>query len=1641
MSNDPHKSAPFSAHTLDKLDLPKRTGNFSTEITPGSAVSRPPPPSFSSFPDIAIPKFSAAPPTVTSAGSGSTVSAAPPFAIPSFSSFPIDTRPPPSPPVPAATAPVKERKNKKDKRESRSNDRRRDEEREKGQESGRKGQSKDDKRHDDDRISTHRKEKRKSRSSSREDHRRSHKDDRRFRDAERDSERDKTRDRDRDRNREGHRDKDRHSYRDKEKGKEKDRDRDRDKDRTYSDHHRDDDRSSRKSARESSRERYSSSRSLSTRTTSTQRERSPDRKKARVIPEGEQQNIGWKQRRDRDIKEEQDRKPSPNVAAGFVSDARRATINAGKAMGSNNNNNKHKPGEWVFDVTGDQEIFRYGLNPYIVPLYSRAGAGRVMGLSNSLRIDYEKTRAIGNRGLVMRQGGMGAKSTRYSDPNATWRDQSQEFKRITRANAEELASKLNLEQEDPSFISLDIRLGSKKRRSLEDSGDEDDDDNEYDRRAGGSSNPRKTANYRDIHGKSVYKDEDEDLLQTTNDQEEEGAESALDVLMRRRMMLDGDLRKAPKQPEKWLEFVAVEDAIDLVTNRRSASSVAAHSGSHAEIRLSILERALQSNPTNEYLLLEYMDTCRLCWVPAKVLTKWDELLQSDRILTAWPGLWIEYLDFRQRHFLSFSVKNFIRVLQDALDRLGQLANSTRKTLQRVSDKAELKCHLVKVELVMVHVLSRAWTFLKQAGYIERAQGSLQGQVEFLFNMPSSLLSESWQIQIRSLEEFWDSELPRFGEKGAKGWAHYVTEDDEVEMEYLLQQVGLPSKASNIDEMLKSFANNEVDRYVYTQWAKTEKELNTRCWFPIRTTEDIPEQMEDDTFGVVLFDDIRPFIIQLHTPEARLQLIDCIFNFLGLPMNTFAGSNGFRSSSSSPATTAGSGATSVKKATLTSVYNPFFHDGLLLNFGMDSQQVAFSSNAGLKRFFPEFESKKKSIERVLKELAREEQFLEPVEQDWSCVWSLPLHNFPQGIDTIFGQPYHPSGLKLSSSPYPWATVSTHEETQQSNKLFIRNTFEQFIQVTPLDKAHRQSLSIYHLMYEGLETLSGSKAQKLAKKYLSGDRMDLVLWNGLAQAEKSQGRIPESRKVYSTALSMYPSFQIEHQTRAPLIHRYYAQLEWEQGRPRAALLVLMALADKAPLNLPADDKEDASMPSPTRLLICRQKYAEEVARLNLVRQSIQTTDASTTTPTGSKWIESALDWIVCYAWFEYLSAGPGVGVAPAIKVFENAIQELDFRNPDAEIVVTAAVSTAVGRKDQSKGGSKIYSSALLTSLSDDLGLDSLTAKGPPTKKKICTGPEVELVWIEMAKLVYFHSLQASQQRKSGSVGDSAAGGFQPRDLRRVVRDGLVRFPNCSILLSLFFWTEAQQRYHGRVRTWVQEQVSRRPGGSRSNSDGASTSEPSSSSLATSIPASKAPLWTLGVFYELWHQEPYNPHAVRSLLESALDSSQTTTFSSSPNLWMIYIELELRESARKREAASSSALMIQKGHKDGRGSSRESRGSSSRSHGNKSKSVLPSSSSSSSMFTDQDLETSPKVKQLLMRALNDCPWYKDLYLLAFEPRMKALFSLNELDQLYQTILEKEIRVRVEIPDRLSSSEVPKEGAPASNDSDDDDVRKESD
>ncbi|KAF9962992.1 hypothetical protein BGZ70_007734 [Mortierella alpina] len=1144
---------------------------------------------------------------------------------------------------------------------------------------------------------------------------------------------------------------------------------------------------------------------------------------------------------------------------------------------------KDKIGQWVIDVEGDKEFHRYGgINPLTIPRYSRTGAGRVLGLPSHMRIDYEKTRANGGREIFMTEGGRRSKPPRYSDPSATWRDGSRDIKRITKAKAEELARALQHKHENSSYISLDVRDGTTDRSSP--SGVQDQDESEADY----NLESKKKIDYRDIHGMTVHKDADEDLLQTTDEQEIEGAESTLNALMRRRTMLDGELRKDPKQPEKWLEFIAVEDEIDIVTSKRSSASVAAHSTGHYEIRLSIFDRALQFNPLDERLLLAYMDTCRQCWEPAKVLTKWDELLQSTVMLTSWPGLWIEYLNYRQRHFLSFTVKSFITVLQDALTRLAQLARLTWMAMQKSSENTELQVQLVKIECVMVHVIARNWMFLKQAGYGERAQGVLQGQVEFLFNMPKSLLSEAWEIQIGSLGEFWDSELPRFGEKDAKGWSHYVTEDDEVAMESQLEHIKLPPRDAPNDELLKAFADNDMDRYQYIRWAKLEKELNRACWFPVRTTDDLPDQLEDDPYGIVLFEDIQPFIVPLYSAEARQQFVDSLMTFLGLPVNSIAGSNGIHAVARSSAS---------KATTIPPAYNPYFHDGLLLNLGMDFE-LNLDDNPGLRRFFPKAETGQDQVQRVLKEMERERDLLESEGRDWSCVWNHPLRLFPHSPDTVFG-----------------GTATENLDLQG-------------------DADQKHSAAAY------------------------GGRATFY--------EPPQGtlRIPlDARKVYLAALSMYPTFPLDKQSRAPLLHRYYAQLEWEQGRKGVALAVLTALAEGPSADITGDEQEDLDIPTATRLIKARKFLSQKVAQLNLGRPMIQ---QANTGSLGSQWFEPALDWIVCFAWFEYLSASAETGVIAAAKVFEDAIQEMDFRNPDTEIEVTVEDSPAGSLKQNAAAGS------LFASLSLDFKQEN-----SKRKKRICTGPEAEMLWIQLAKMVYLHSLEGTLSKRAGrQTVDSGAtggkgGGFQPRDLRRVVRSGLNRFPNCSILQSLFFWTEAQQRLHGRVRTWVNEQVQRGYG-----------------KQGGGIVTSKEPLWMFGLFYELWNQEPYSTDVVRSLLENALESSSSTSFNSSPALWLIYIELELRDGARRRGLQSSRA----------RGSSGKDK--------NSLKAILGASA-------EAGLESNPKVKQLIMRSINDCPWCKDLYLLAFESRMRHLFTIEELDQLYQTMLEKGIRVRNDLPE----------------------------
>eukprot|EP00842_Homolaphlyctis_polyrhiza_P001995 jgi/Hompol1/2797/HPOL_006163-RA len=52
----------------------------------------------------------------------------------------------------------------------------------------------------------------------------------------------------------------------------------------------------------------------------------------------------------------------------------------------------------------------------------------------------------------------------------------------------------------------------------------------------------------------------------------------------------------------------------------------------------------------------------------------------------------------------------------------------------------------------------------------------------------------------------------------------------------------------------------------------------------------------------------------------------------------------------------------------------------------------------------------------------------------------------------------------------------------------------------------------------------------------------------------------------------------------------------------------------------------------------------------------------------------------------------------------------------------------------------------------------------------------------------------------------------------------------------------------------------------------------------------------------------------------------------------------------------------------------------------------------------------KSLFYRAISECPWAKDLYLLAFDT-LAACFAEDELRELYAIMEDKEIRIRAPV------------------------------
>ncbi|GAA5907948.1 nuclear exosome regulator NRDE2 [Sporobolomyces salmoneus] len=512
----------------------------------------------------------------------------------------------------------------------------------------------------------------------------------------------------------------------------------------------------------------------------------------------------------------------------------------------------------------DLNIVYGGLHRGDVPRYYRLGAGRVVGLNDGLRITRET--AYTGRGVEVAPLNR-YKTPRYADPSSAKYINDKNMKRInllpppTKRQAQILGESPGPplppspppEDLDAPFIAfLPERYHRDKLSSLE---------------------HEEGTEYRSIAG--LVKDSDLDLNSGDDEEEEDdlfgtlgisGGESQDEYLKRRNIELDRQLRDNPKDVDGWIEFVEFQDQ---VTQRLSSSSKVglsqAERTSTNEIKLAILTRALsiEGNESNERLLLAFLRAAAQVEDPKKVLERWRETLKSHPDLT---GLWIEYVSWRQTSWVNFSVKDVVEDFEECLDVL--MLAMLREDIG--SSGLEI------IEGNAIYLFLRLCLMLRQVGYSERAFAAFQALIELNLFRPNHLNlarpddpRRKWTDRVvDELEEFWDSEAPRIGETGAKGWMN-TNEDD------------LPPESATSEALVPSTSDDDAEARPFEKWATAERAASLNSALPARTTDPTLDDSEDP-FRIVLFDDIRSFLFIVHSPDSNLQLAYAFLTFLGLP---------------------------------------------------------------------------------------------------------------------------------------------------------------------------------------------------------------------------------------------------------------------------------------------------------------------------------------------------------------------------------------------------------------------------------------------------------------------------------------------------------------------------------------------------------------------------------------------------------------------------------------------------------------------------------------------------------------------------------------------------------------------------------------
>ncbi|KAL3458616.1 NRDE-2, necessary for RNA interference-domain-containing protein [Aspergillus heterothallicus] len=478
---------------------------------------------------------------------------------------------------------------------------------------------------------------------------------------------------------------------------------------------------------------------------------------------------------------------------------------------------------YVVDRKGDKYNLIYGtIHRYSVPPYYRIGRGRVLGLPPRYRIDRD---SLGENEIVLK-------------PEASRTDASKSKRNKLLSASNRLRPRLlrvrpTSYTNDPIKASDDFVPLKISRR------------NEHEDESGGSGTDDDKYGYRSIHGRLKHDEGIPSDLEPMSDTDMSGDEVArhdLDTdIKRRNVELSRNVEQNSNDAEAWLQLIDHQETVLRGSEKEFSPLTSAEQNSLADIKHSLYEKALKNiggGTGRDRLLIGLLEEGSKLWDTQKLLTQWRSILKSN---SQYISLWMKYLDFRQTEFLNFTHDRCLATFIECL------------SLNKASPESPEKAR------VQVYLFLRLTLFLKEAGYMEQATGLWQAVLELTFFSSQGLdINADADSALSAFTEFWDSEILRIGDVGAKGWRNgNMTWPDPVVFE--------PQCRLHANSILAS-------------WAACESERMMNAQLPARSVD----EPEDDPYRVILASDLRRFLPLASLPNLTAELIDGLLFFSQLP---------------------------------------------------------------------------------------------------------------------------------------------------------------------------------------------------------------------------------------------------------------------------------------------------------------------------------------------------------------------------------------------------------------------------------------------------------------------------------------------------------------------------------------------------------------------------------------------------------------------------------------------------------------------------------------------------------------------------------------------------------------------------------------